>query len=123
MRQAFVAYVAGYRRPIAELLRPNQKPIGDLYASHFVGMTTLHVTLNDLELARRRLFDWVEKALTDNERHFLLSVKHGDPDWSLLPFEGLEKWPAIQWKVQNVREMGARKHRAALTHLQRLIGD
>ena len=28
IRQAFVAYLAGHRRPIAELLQPNRKPIG-----------------------------------------------------------------------------------------------
>jgi predicted nucleotidyltransferase component of viral defense system len=32
--QAFVAYLAGHRRPIAELLQPNRKPIEDLFANH-----------------------------------------------------------------------------------------
>ena len=52
IRQAFVAYLAGHRRPIAELLQPNRKPIEDLFANHFAGMTEQPVELAELEAAR-----------------------------------------------------------------------
>lgn len=102
IRQAFVAYLACHRRPIAELLQPNRKPIEDLFANHFADMAEEPVELAELEAARTQLFEWAASALTDNERRFLLAVKQGEPDWSLLPFEGLDRWPAIPWKLHNI---------------------
>lgn len=121
IRQALVAYLAGHRRPIAELLQPNRKPIEELFANHFAGMTEEPVELVELEAARAQLFEWAASALTDNERRFLLSIKEGKPDWSLLPFEGLDQWPAIQWKLHNIRQMSARSHRKALDRLRDVL--
>ena len=64
IRQAFVAYLAGHRRPIAELLMPNSKAIEDLFANHFVGMTDEPIELADLEVARKQLFEWAATALS-----------------------------------------------------------
>ncbi|MCY4420614.1 MAG: nucleotidyl transferase AbiEii/AbiGii toxin family protein [Gammaproteobacteria bacterium] len=121
IRQAFVAYLAGHRRPIAELLQPNRKPIEDLFANHFAGMTEEPVELEELETARTQLFEWVTSALTDNERRFLLSIKQGKPDWSLLPFEGLDRWPAIQWKLHNIQLMSDRRHKTAISRLRKVL--
>lgn len=121
IRQAFVAYLAGHRRPIAELLQPNRKPIEDLFANHFAGMTEKPVALAVLEAARTQLFEWVASALTDTERRFLLSIKQGEPDWSLLPFEGLDRWPAIQWKLHNIQLMSDRRHKAAIRRLREVL--
>ena len=73
-------------------------------------MTDEAVELAELEAARTQLFEWASTALTENERRFLLSIKQGEPDWTLLPFEGLDQWPAIQWKLYNVRRMSPRSH-------------
>ena len=125
IRQAFVAYLAAHRRPIAELLAPNRKLIEDLFANHFAGMTDEAVELAELEAeleaARTQLFEWASTALTENERRFLLSIKQGEPDWTLLPFEGLDQWPAIQWKLYNVRRMSPRSHKKALGRLRDIL--
>ena len=52
------------------------------------------------------------------ELRFLLSIKQGEPDWSLLPFDGLDQWPAIQWKLYNIRRMSPRSHKKALGRLR-----
>jgi hypothetical protein len=122
VRQAFVAYLAGHRRPIAELLVPKLKPIGELFANHFSGMTEQPVDLVELEATRTQLVEWAATALTESERQFLLSIKQGEPDWELLPFEDLARWPAIQWKLHNVRQMSARSHKTALTRLRNVLG-
>lgn len=93
----------------------------DLFANHFAGMTAKPVELAELEAARTQLFEWAASALTDNERRFLLSIKQGEPDWSLLPFEGLEHWPAIQWKLHNIRLMSDRRHKAAIRRLREVL--
>ena len=121
VRQAFVAYLAGHRRPIAELLQPNRKPIEDLLANHFAGTTEEPVELAELEATRTQLFEWAATSLSENERRFLLSIKQGEPDWSLLPFEGLDQWPAIQWKLHNIRQMSARSHKQALARLRAIL--
>lgn len=121
IRLAFVAYLASHRRPIAELLQPNRNPIGQLFSDHFAGMTEEPIKLADLEDARAQLFEWAAHALTEKERRFLLSVKVGEPDWTLLPFEGLDKWPAIQWKLHNIRMMGDRRHKAAIKQLREVL--
>ena len=121
VRQAFVAYLAGHRRPIAELLQPNRKPIEQLFANHFVGMTKEPVELAKLEVARMQLFDWVANALSENERRFLLSIKQGEPNWQLLPCERLDHWPAIQWKLHNIRMMDDRRRKAAIGRLRKVL--
>lgn len=121
IRQAFVVYLAGHRRPMAELLAPTRKPIEDLYSHHFTGMTDRPVKLGELEAARARLFEWVQTALSENERRFLLSIKQGEPEWNLMPFENLKQWPAIQWKLHNVRQMSARAHNVALNRLRDVL--
>lgn len=122
IRQAFVVYLAGHRRPMAELLAPKRKPLEDLYAHHFTDMTDQPVELDELEAARAQLFAWAETALSENERRFLLSIKQGEPQWNLMPFENLEQWPAIQWKLHNVRRMNARAHKVAVNRLRDVLG-
>ena len=84
-------------------------------------MTEEPVELAELEAARTQLFEWAASALNHNERRFLLSVKQAEPDWSLLPFEGLDRWPAIQWKLHNIRMMSNRRHKAAIGRLQEVL--
>jgi hypothetical protein len=122
IRQAFVAYLAGHHRPMAELLAPNPKPLEDLFARHFSGMTEQPVALDDLEATRSWLFEWAATVLTESERRFLLSIKLGEPDWGLLPFESLDRWPAIRWKLHNVRRMSAGSHKKALARLRDVLG-
>ena len=111
IRKALVACLAGHRRPIVELLQPNRKAIEDLLANHFAGMTDEPVELAELEATRMQIFERASTALTEHERRFLLSIKQGEPEWARLPFEGLDQWPAIQWKLHNDRQMSARSHK------------
>lgn len=121
IRQAFVIYLAGHRRPMAEILAPNVKPIEQLYTHHFAGMTTHPIELEELEAARAQLLDWVSKALTEDERKFLLAMKQGEPVWDLMPFDHIEQMPAIQWKLHNVNRMSPRAHKAALERLRKVL--
>ena len=121
IRRAFVVYLACHRRPMAELLAPRRKPIRDLFIHHFSGMTAKPIDLDALEITRSRLFAWAATALVDDERRFLLSIKQGDPEWSRLPFPDLDRWPALQWKVRNIRKMAARDHERALRRLRAVL--
>jgi hypothetical protein len=48
-------------------------------------------------------------------------MKAGDPEWDLLGIEGVEKLPALQWKLQNIRRMEAGKRAAAYDRLRAVL--
>jgi hypothetical protein len=70
---------------------------------------------------RETLINTINKILQDNERQFLLSVKTGNPDWSLMPLKGIEQLPAIQWELQNIRKMDNKKHHEMLEKLKAVL--
>ena len=50
----------------------------------------------------------------------LLSVKKGNPDWSLFPVEGIQDLPAVKWKLVNIETLkrDANRHREQLRALE-----
>ena len=53
---------------------------------------------------RERLVKTIQSDLDENERHFLLSLKRGEPEWTALDIERFENLPALQWKLFNIRK-------------------
>ena len=81
-----------------ELLAPRIKAITDDYEGHFVGMAQIYVTLDELCEIQRGLAGVLVRALNDDERAFLLSMKRGKPEWNRLGLEHLEQLPALQYR-------------------------
>jgi Nucleotidyl transferase AbiEii toxin, Type IV TA system len=121
IRKAFVVYLASHDRPIHELLDPKLKNIRSIYENEFAGMTVDPVAYNDLIAARDKLVAILGKELTNNERQFLVSLKAGKPKWDLVGIDGVERFPAVQWKLTNVRRMSAKKQSELLTKLVRVL--
>lgn len=121
IRQAFVVYLASGPRPMSELLLPNLLDIGDIYQKEFLGMTQLAVNYEELIDVRKKLINTIQADLTNNERLFLISIKEGSPDWSLLPIENIEKLPALQWKLINIKKMNKNSHQQALDKLKKVL--
>ena len=63
----------------------------------------------------------IATKLTDTERKFLLSVKKGQPQFSLLPFDNLDKLPALKWKGINIQKMSSDKARLMLAKLEAVL--
>jgi hypothetical protein len=105
MRRAFVVYLAGHMRPMHELLPPQSHDIKNAYEKEFVGMTARDVSLEELEETRERLFAELSPALDEAERRFLRSIHLLEPEWDLLGVPGIEKLPAIQWKLVNLQKL------------------
>ncbi len=122
IRKAFVVYLASHDRPINELLDPTRKDIRRVYESEFVGMTAEEIEYEDLIVARETLIETLKKELTDAEKAFLISLKEGQPEWSAIGVEGIEKFPAIQWKLMNIRKIGEKKRVESLEKLMRILG-
>ncbi|PCH58853.1 MAG: hypothetical protein COC14_00015 [Burkholderiaceae bacterium] len=122
IRVAFIIYLISHVKPIAELLSPVYKDIKPLYEGEFIEMTEENVSLEALESTREQLIHLINTELKENEKQFLLSFKNKNPDWSLINLKGVENLPAVNWKLINLNNMSADKHKAAYEKLQKLIG-
>ncbi len=126
IRRAFTVYLAGHNRPMQELLSPRPKDIRREFASDFAGMTSSEVAVEQLESVRTALFRDLPASLDEAERRFLLSVKRIEPEWEVLGVPGIERLPAIQWKLLNLtrlKKSNPKKYASALAELERnLLG-
>lgn len=123
LRQAFVVYLASHGRPMAELLDPRQPSLRDAFMREFDGMARESITVAELEATQAALPGQLRSQLTDPERRFLLSVKVGEPDWTLLPIPHLRDLPALQWKLMNIERLKRepRRHTEAIDRLRSLL--
>jgi predicted nucleotidyltransferase component of viral defense system len=121
MMDAFVVYLASSSRPIAEMLNPNNIPIEESFERTFKGMTEETVSIDSLLETRTRLFHTIRMKLTNNHRLFLLSLKEGCPNYSLNSIPHVDKLPAVQWKLMNIKKMPSKTHKKALNKLRSVL--
>jgi len=119
--EVFLVYLLSGDRPIAEMLSPRLTPLARVFNTEFNGMTLVPVTPDDLEKARTRLISDLRALLTDGDREFLLSVKRGNPNWTLFAHPRAERLPAVQWKLQNIARIAPEKRNAAISRLQTVL--
>jgi len=120
-RLPFVVYLAGHSRPMSELLAPRLTDIRETFEAHFVGMTRDEVALESLVAVQHDLPHKLVRELDDDERAFLLALKRREPDWGRLGLDGLDRLPALQWKLENLRKMPRDKHLVAVEKLARIL--
>ncbi|MFQ5345599.1 MAG: nucleotidyl transferase AbiEii/AbiGii toxin family protein [Mariprofundus sp.] len=118
---AFLVYLISHNRPMSELLAPHEIDIADAFTHHFDGMTRDPISLDALVKSRRRLISEVRNQFTKADKAFLLSVKRGEPDWSLIDLPRVRELPAVQWKLRNLAAMPADRHRDAIDRLERVL--
>ena len=121
LMDVFVVYLISGNRPIAEMLAPNFVLLEDTYTNHFVGMTFKPVSLQELEEARVTMVRLIHEKLTEEHKRFLLALKQGEPDWSLLPFESIHDLPAVKWKLRNLTAMSPRKREESIKRLAQVL--
>lgn len=118
----FLVYLLSGDKPISEMLDPKPIPLKTTFESQFLGMSLIPVTLAELEHTRSELITTVRGSLKDAQKVFLMTFKSGDPDWDLLGLPNVDKLPAIQWKLQNVRKMTRQKRQDSLDKLRKVLG-
>lgn len=118
VRRSFVVYLASHDRPMNEILAPTWKDLSKVYETDFRGMTLEDVSLSKLLEARNQLLEIIKGALSDEEKYFLLSIKRGKPEWQLLGIPGIDKLPALQWKLLNIKRMPPAKQEVAYKRLE-----
>ncbi len=117
----FLVYLVSGSRPLAEMLQPNFIPLTETFESQFRGMALNTVTLRELEETRQALVTQLHERLSDAHKQFLIGFKRGEPDWNLLKVKNVDRLPGVQWKLQNLRRMDAKKREAALEKLNRVL--
>ncbi len=120
-KKAFLFYLLSHNRPIAELLNPRPQDIEASYVNNFEGMSDEPVCLADLLEVRLTLIAAINAALTENDKVFLLSFKKGAPQWAVIDAENFQNYPAIQWKLHNIKAMAPDKHAAAIKALEAVL--
>lgn len=121
IRKAFVVYLASHDRPMHELLDPKRKDVRRIYENEFAGMPIEEIAYKDLIAARETLVKTLTKELTDDEKTFLVSIKSGEPNWSVMGIKGIEKLPAIHWKLANIKKITAKKQKELLERLRQVL--
>lgn len=119
--QAFLVYLISHDRPMSEILAPNRCDIRQEFERGFSGMTFETVTCDELERTREDLIERIHSSFTDDDKKLLLSIKSGIPDWSLLNIEGVDKLPAVRWKIHNLEKLGQEKREELLERLIRVL--
>ena len=122
IRKAFIVYLISHDRPIFEVLNPNPTDIRPIFEKEFRGMVTEPVTCEQLTETRQQLIESISADLTVEEKQFIVSVKEGRPKWDLLGLEGVEKLPAVRWKLLNIAKIDPEKHRKAVLTLRDYLG-
>lgn len=121
MKNAFLVYLMGHNRPMAELLDPMPQEIGPLFRAEFGGMTHEPVSLGQLEKTFKKMVRKIHTVITDEDRNFLMALKRGTPDWQTFALPEAERLPAIQWKILNLNRMNPNKRKKAVAKLEKVL--
>lgn len=122
LRKAFIVYLLSHNRPMAEILAPQRQEISAEYKRGFEGMVERPVSLADLLDAREVLIEEIVGKMPDSHKKFLVSVKRGEPDWSLLELPNVKELPAVRWKLENLAKLTDEKRAQLLDGLNKAIG-
>ena len=121
LMNALVIYLISHDRAPDKLLAPNEKDFEHEYKTGLLGMTEHEVPLDTLIGARQILIKQIQERLTEAHKQFLLSFYRRQPEWSLLPLEGVNDLPAVKWREVNLDRAGAETQYAIANNLERVF--
>ena len=121
LKNAFLVYLMGHNRPMAELLAPQLRDMAALQRTELEGMTYEPVGIEQLEETLPLLIRELNATMTEADRRFLLALKKGTQNWQDFPLPEMERLPAIQWKMYNLACMSPSKRRQAVAKLEKIL--
>jgi predicted nucleotidyltransferase component of viral defense system len=119
--RTFLIYLISHGRTMAELLAPKRRDIAPVFEAEFRTMALDPVSLEELLQTREELIAGINRALTEDDRKFLLSVKGKTPNWALIGLPKAAELPAVRWKLQNLGRMNTARHREAFARLEQVL--
>lgn len=121
IKDSFIFYLLSHNRPPDELLSPIHKNLQFKFENEFTGMARLDVSVQDLENTRSLLVKKIIETLTENDKKFLLSFFSRKPDWTLFPYNDIENYPAVKWKIVNLGNLNDRKLSDSIKRLEKAL--
>jgi hypothetical protein len=121
LKNAFLVYLMGHNRPMAELLAPRVQDIEPQYRAELEGMVEESVALDQLQETLPELVRATHAAMTDGDKRFLLALKRGTQNWRDFVLPEVERLPSIQWKMLNLTRMQPAKRRQAADKLEKVL--
>lgn len=118
VKRGFLFFLLCHPRPIHELLSPNWQYRKGAFETQFKGMAFEPYDYQDFFGTIASLMHSIKNALTVEDKRFLLTFSGGNPDWS--DFSDFEPFPAIKWKLQNIRQLSENDKLKFNEHLRRL---
>ena len=121
LKNAFLVYLMGHNRPMAELLAPRCQNITPQYHEELAGMVDMPVELDRLRETLPELVRVIHTAMAEEDKRFLLALKRGDQNWQDFVLPEVEWLPAIQWKMRNLARMQPVNRRQAADKLETIL--
>ena len=121
IEQGLVFCLLSSKRPINELLNPRRIDQRLALEHQFVGLSSESFTYAEFEQTRDSLVKAVNIGLTQEGKDFIIGFKRLEPDWNIYDFE---RFPAIQWKLENLRrfkQLNALGYQEAVDRLDALL--
>ncbi|MEN8230724.1 MAG: nucleotidyl transferase AbiEii/AbiGii toxin family protein [Bacteroidota bacterium] len=118
IKTGFIFSLLSSNRPIYELLNPNRTDQHQAYENQFDGMNIEPFSYEEFESTREELFLVINKMLKAQDKDFIISIKRLEPDWSIYDFQ---KYPSIQWKLENLKKYKANNEKGYNEALMRLV--
>jgi len=121
LRKAFVVYLLSHNRPMAEVLAPARLDIAQEFTRGFAGMTDDPVTLEELLQTREEFIRPARGKMSWGIVGSWSPFEKGEPEWGLLDVPGVEKLPAVQWRLQNLAKIDPRKRQQLVEDLRKAL--
>ena len=124
IKRGFLLCLLSGDRPIHEIIQPTLLNQRDVMGNHFAGMAEEPFSYEEFEETRFTLVAKISADLEQAERQFLMSFKEGKPSWAEYGFTDFENFPAVQWKLRNIRrlkETNRAKHQVQLKALEETL--
>ena len=121
LRRAFIVYLLGHNRPMAEVLRADRKDIALAFERGFDGMTDMPLALGELVTAREDLIADIVGNMPDDHRQFLIGFERGKPEWKLLGLPAAAELPAVRWRQQNLAKLDEKQRGALADQLESVL--
>jgi predicted nucleotidyltransferase component of viral defense system len=120
IKKGFFYSLLGSNRPILESLSPNRIDQRETMIRQFDGMTNIPFSYNDYEETREKLIHFVNSNLTKQDKSFLLSFESGKDLGMFTDHQEYLKFPAVQWKLQNIANLKERNPMKIKDNMQKL---
>lgn len=103
--KGFVVMLLSANRPLYEIIAPNILDSESVFYSEFQGMSDTDFTYEQHIETLKYLIKMVQGYIRENYKNQLLDFVALNADFASFNIQNLEKFPAVKWKLQNLKKL------------------